>query len=404
MKSKILAAIAVVVLAVGFASFSFAGTAAADSVTATAAEVPAASAPVVPATTASSTDGPTVSLGGHIKMTIFDRPVTISQNSGAQTGIAHSYGLAFRELDLFISGRINDWISFEVDPRFSASSGATPKLGVTTTATTGTDYAFGAFGHGKACLDFKLPYDVNIEVGQLHPKFTAEYGSELFWEEQFNGGKFAANTNVGALHDSGIEASKSFDVGDITLPVYLYLLNGPTETGAFDINNQPGGMIHIEPVWNGLTALGSIYAAKYDVNEDKAETRWSYGLMYTLGNLSLRSEYAYAKQEGLINGASGSNRDAKSEGYYFKAMYKVLPWLKLYVLHESAYDNYFANAATKKNDYNPVRYLGTTPGFDIYLADATMLQFQLDIENWRNNAGTMVLVYTRPFLGIRCTF
>jgi hypothetical protein len=325
---------------------------------------------------------------------LFDRPDAISRNNGAQSKTEKSYGFGFRELDLFVSGKINEWISFEVDPKFSASSGATPKLGTTITPTTGTDYKFDAFGHGKAVIIFKLPMDVDMEVGQVHPRFTMEYGAELFWEDSFNGGKFAANTNLGAVHDNGIELSKSFDAGPVTLPVYLYILNGGTETGAYDINNQPGVMIHIEPVWNGLTVLGSILSEKTDVNEEKAWTKWSAGFMYQWENLNLRAEFVRGKQERYK-----SNTDLLSEGYYVKATYKVLPWLKLYAMQESAMDSQSLEGVNV-----PVRYLGTTPGFDIALADSTSLEFQCDIEDWRTSDGKSSLVYTRPFMGIRCTF
>jgi hypothetical protein len=366
---------------------------------------------------------PSVSVGGHIKITLFDRPVSIVKANGAQTGIEKSYGIGFRELDLFISGKINDWISFEVDPKFSASSGATPKFGVTQTVTAGSDYSFAAFGHGKAVVAFKLPYGIDMEVGQVHPKFTAEYGSELFWEESFNGGKFACNNNLGALHDNGIEISKTFEIAGVSLPVYAYLLNGGTETGVFDANNQPGGMIHVEPVWNGLTVLGSVYAAKTNilnttakatyntikVLEGAAWTKWSAGLMYSIGDFSIRGEFVSGKNEKAQ--MSGS-LNVLSEGYYVKAMYKVLPWLKLYAMHESAMDStYLTNPQyDSKSPWGyvyaaiPQRFLGTTAGFDIYLADSTMLQFQLDVEQWRTNDGLISTVYTRPFLGMRVTF
>ncbi len=365
---KFFAVAVVTVLALGFAVFSFAEEAAATG------------------------EGPSVSVGGHIKMTLFDRPSSIVRNNGTQTAIEKSYGFGFKELDLFISGKINNWISFEVDPKFSCSTGATPKFGVTQTATAGSAYVFKDFGHGKAVVIFDLPYDVTMEVGQVHPKFTAEYGHELFWEEQFNGGLFALG--IGAVHDSGIEVSKAFSIGDVTLPVYAYVVNGGTEDGAFDINNEPGVMLHVEPVWNGLTVLGSIYSARTGAKEKLANTKWSAGFMYSIGDFSIRSEYAAGKQEQLIS----ASQDGISDTYYVKAMYKVLPWLKLFAAHDWKYDNFTKTTAM------PVMGVQTTAGAVISLADATYLQFATDVVDIRNNSGTSTLVYTRPSLGVRVTF
>ena len=180
----------------------------------------------------------------------------------------------------------------------------------------------------------------------------------------------------------------------MTLPVYMYYLNGGTELGAFDINNEPGAMIHIEPTWNGLTALGSIYGSRYEVTEHNAWTKWSAGFMYNWENIGIRGEFVKGKKERYKSG-----KDLLSEGYYVKATYKVLPWLKLYAMQESAMDSQSGQGVDV-----PVRYLGSTSGFDIYLTDATMVQFQLDVEDWRTADGKASTVYTRPFLGVRSTF
>ena len=343
---------------------------------------------------AASTEGSSVSVGGLIKMTLFDRPVSTVRNAGAQTSIEKSYGIGFKELSLFLAIKINDWVSFEVDPKFSASSGATPKFGVTKTVTSGSEFSFSGFGHGKAAMILKLPYDINLEVGQIYPKFTAEYGHELFWDESINGGIFALNSLVGSFHDSGIEISKIFEISEVSFPVYAYILNGGTATGAYDINNQPGAMIHVEPVWKGLTLLGSIYSMKTDAKELKATTGWATGLMYSWENLSIRTEFVRTKQERYVNG-----KDSNTEGYYVKLMYKVLPWFKLYAMHESAYSNF-----TSSTNATPTRALGVTPGFDIYLADSTSLQFQCDVQNWTNSTGTSTLIVTRPTLAVRSIF
>lgn len=346
--------------------------------------------------------GPSVHVGGHIKLTLFDRPVSIIQANGAQTGIEKSYGIGFREFNFFVDGRINDWIGFQVDPRISASSGATPKFGVTQTATAGTTYSLSGFGHGKAVVILKLPYDIEMELGQVHPIFTVEYGRELFWEETANGGKFACNDNIGSLHDNGIELEKTFELGEFSIPAYLYLLNGGTENGAFDLNNQPGIMLHAEPAWGPIKLLGSAYLAKTDASETKLWQKYALGVMADWEGFSFRAEGVRGKKEKYT-----ATHDLISEGYYFKLLYKVLPWLKLHIMHESVYDNLSSsNPVNSKAPYVDVgeRFLGWTAGAVFYLSDETLLQFAVDVEDWRSNDGKFTTVYTRPFLGMRITY
>ena len=344
---------------------------------------------------ADSSGESSVNVGGHVKLKLYDGVNTISRNNGVQSEINRSYGIAFTEINLYISAKLNDLVGLEVDPRFSASTGASPKLGVTTTAIAGSKYAFNGFGHGRAVVQFNLPYDISAEVGQIHPVFTVEYGKEFFWEELMNGTKFSCNDNAGSLHDQGIEFLKTFNIDDISIPVYLYLLNGGTVNDGTDANNQPGAMVHIEPSWGPFTVLASAYGAKTDAAELKAWMKYAAGLLVNWEGIKFAAEYTSSKKEHGIS----TGRDAKTEGYYARASYKVLPWLKLFAHHESVLDNFYGSSGAKTT-----RYITNILGFNIFTSDSSMIQFQLDMADWRTSDSAATLVYTRPYLGMRLTF
>jgi hypothetical protein len=336
---------------------------------------------------------PEVKVGGSVKMTIYDRVNQISRTNGQPSyDVVKSYGFTFKELILSLDGKITESIGFRFDPKFTASTGASPKLGQTVTAAS-SDFVFSGFGHGRAVMIFDLPWDVRMEVGQVHPIFTLEYGKELFWDDFLNGGKFACNDNAGSLHDyMGAEIYKAFQLGDLTLPVYLYIMNG--NSGVIDKNNTPAGMIHIEPSFGGVTLLGSFYATRTDEKEINAWHKWAAGAMYTWETLSFRGEYTYSKNEK----AAGTDA-AITEGYLLKLHYKILPWLKLIAHHESVHDRFY-----KTNAKIGTRYITNSPGFDIAVSDAVALQFQCDIADWRTSDQKVTTIYTRPYLGMRVTF
>ena len=332
-------------------------------------------------------------IGGHIKLGIFDRVNGTSYYAPNQKfDLTKSYGVAFKEFDLYVSGKINEWLSFEVDPKFSASTGATPKIGVTWTAVA-TAPAFSGFSHGKAVVIFALPGEVEMEIGALHPIFTAEYGRELFWDDEINSGKFAANNNVGAVHDNGIQFYRNFDFGNISMPVYLYYLNGGSTDGFSDVNNEPGAMLHIEPTLGPLTLLGSIYGTRYDAAEKLAWTKWSAGGIFVWEGLTLRSEFVKGKQEKAIS----VSQDANSEGYYAKVLYKVLPWLQLMIHHETVLEN--ASVPGKA-----AKYILNAPGAQIFLADSAILELAVDIADFRLTDNSKKVIYTRPSISMRITF
>jgi hypothetical protein len=352
-----------------------------------------AAVPETAATVASAdASGPTVSVGGHIKLTVFDRVNAINRNGAVQTATDRTYGITFKEFDLFVSGKINEWIGFEVDPRFSQSTGATPKIGTTSTAAA-KDFAFGGFGHGKAVVTFELPYDIHMEVGQIHPIFTMEYGKELWWEDEFNVGPFIGSHGpAGAYHDTGIELNKAFELGDVSLPVYLYYTSGNSGSVGPDNNNQPGVLVHVEPAWGPLTVGASFYQNRPDAAEKLTQYGFTAGFIFKWEGLTIRSEYA----KGFLEDGVAAGKDEFEEGYFAKALYRVLPWLQLMATTESDSDNIGSSKSIRTVKY--------APGLQVFLSDSTIVEASWDIEQMKMGDNSKGGVFSRPSVNLRMTF
>ena len=177
------------------------------------------------------------------------------------------------------------------------------------------------------------------------------------------------------------------------MPVYAYLFNGGSNEGFADVNNQPGGMIHIEPTLGGITLLGSYYASRYDNKELNALTKWSAGIIYKWEGLTLRSEFVKSRKERDVS----ISQDTLNEGYIVKMFYKVLPGLQLMMHHESVLESQgIAGKAT--------RYIQKTPGMQIFLSDSAVIVASVDILDYRTTDNKTTLVATRPLVGLRVTF
>jgi hypothetical protein len=399
MLKKLLVLTAVLIMSAGFyATASADETAAAATTTTSSAAASAASAALD--TGAKADSGPSVKVGGHVKMMVFDRPAGIVTNAGTQVKIDRSFGVWFNELDLLISAKLSDLVSFEIDPRFSSSTGATPKIGVTTTAVS-SGMSFAGMAHGVAEIILNLPYDVRMEAGQLRPMFSYEYGSSVFMDEEWSIGKSMHEDLIGMVEDYGVGFYRNFDLKGlaVSVPVYAYILNGPATGYTAENNNQPGGMLHIEPTYGPFTLLGSFNVSKWDDKELYTKTQWLAGGIFKWAGLTIRSEFARGKQENAI--AKGT--DAWGEGYYAKVLYKVFPWIQLMYHFDSALEN-----STKDAPFQPARlktrYITNSAGAQIYLTDSTIIQAVVEVGDDRTEDGSRTLVYTRPYIAIQSTF
>ena len=343
------------------------------------------------------------SVGGHVKLIVYDRPSGESNGNHSSNYI----GFAFRSLYLYISQSLNDKVSVDLQPQWSASTGATPRLGSPVAKKNDpADIETGFSGFVKAQINVLLPHDIEMGFGIVKPRFSWDYGAELFWEDQVNAGKFTANTDLGAVHDGGFEFYRNFELGDISLPAYLYILNGGFEIA--DNNNQPGILATVEPELGSLKFKLSLNYSKWDAKKENSAMKYLFGTMYETGPFSARAEYAAGnKTKSVIATDSDGNPvsadDAKVSGYYAKVFYRFAPWGRA-MLH---YDHvkYDYSGAFISPDGSE-KYNTFIPGLQLYLSNSSVIQVQYDIADWSRVRGTREdnLKFKRLTIGWRTTF
>ena len=379
-------------------------------------ETTAAAAGSVIAATATP-EGPSVRVGGWVKMWIFDRPAGIGSDSSSsgpgttkQFNLTKNYGVMFAEFDMIVTAKLSELVSFVVQPRWATATGATPKLGQVATGQTANNTSnqsnAGMFakdmGHGVAEMVLNLPSDFTLEAGALRPLFSMDYGAELFFDEEMTSGK--STHDIMVVEDYGIGLAKSVSFGDLTIPMNLYILNAPNTDFSFENNNQPGIMLHIEPTYGILKLYGSALATRYDNNEWYAKTKYLGGFSASWEGLTLRSEVASTKVERAIGTTAGvkkSGVDQYDVGYYAKLFYRVNPWLQFMIHHDQAVECAATNVATRSATNN---YLTNTIGAEINLSDSTIVQVNCEVGDWRSSDGVKRTVYTRPNIAVRSSF
>ncbi len=239
-----------------------------------------------------------------------------------------------------------------------------------------------------------LPFETEVAFGIVKPRFCMDYGEELFWQEQLNGNKVSNNSNLGAMHESGIELYRNFEAGPVSLPVYFYLVNG-TGSNFGDNNRHPMMVLHIEPEYSGVKLFGSFAYGKYDASDANDVTRYTGGFEYALGDFSIRSEYIAGKWANKLTGTQAG--DAVAFGYYAKVFYRVLPWLKVMVDCSLADQN---TSSTNSGE----KYTTISPVLIIRASDSSLLFLQYDIADWRYKDDSDRLAFKRMTVGWRNTF
>ena len=338
-------------------------------------------------------------IGGHLKLVLYDDVYGQRTGTAVPDPVAkhHEYGgFLLREMILYVSSELTDRVSVDLQPEFDASSGATPKfgkdIGAQKTAAKDISGEFG--GWVKAVVKVALPRGYELSAGIVKPRFTWDYGAELFWEDEVNGSKFTANTSLGAMHDSGVELYKSFDVGNYSIPSYLYVLNGGNEFS--DNNRGPMGMIHVEPEFGSLRFLGSFAEGRWDDAYSKGVMRWSAGFATEYRNLTFRTEYAGGTWEQYPAGSDVIDRTPK--GFYAKASYRFVPWARATIDYNVADQNWSGTTTVSE------KYTTITPSLQIYAAESSVIIVQYDVANWKKSDGSEKLDFNRMTLGWRTTF
>ena len=339
-------------------------------------------------------------IGAHVKLTMYDYT-----NGKSNSVKGHEYsGMALNEVIIYFSSQISDRISVDLQPLIDAKTGATPQFGNKMGNNKNSNIAPGFREFRKAVFSVILPYELEMAVGIVKPRFTWDYGTELFWEEQINGGKFSCNDFLGAMHETGIELYKPIEFSSVSLPTYLYLLNGGPggQKNLFnDNNNSSTIMLHVEPEIGALRFQGTIARGKWDDDGKYNMTRYSGGAAYQGNNFSVRTEFAGGNWEKSI--ASTNLEDATPFGYYAKLLYSFSSWGKAMLHYDYAKHNFNGFVATLPGEEN---YTTISPGLILNVASGSMIQVQYDIADWTKwgSNGDDKLEFNRLTVGWRSTF
>ena len=348
-------------------------------------------------------------VGGHFKLTLYDysigeRTFTDSLNNTQKADGARSAGISISRFTLLVMQEIKEIFTILIQPNFEVSTGATPRLG----KSIGEGRSPGGpqfTGWHKAFMRVLIPYPVLLEVsgGVIFPRFTMDYGAELFFEDEYNGSIFSISSCLGEMSAAGIELYRTFELSFASIPTYIYILNGGGNM-FHDNNDLPEGMIHIEPEIGPVRLFGSFLLGKYDDEGHKNVFRWSGGGSVTLGPVELRSEYAGGNWEKSIGDSAYA--DAEPHGFYVKLFYQFASWGKLMAHYN--YVKYNFTGSYRMGTSGEETYSTITPGLNINVFDCLNIQLQGDIADWQmiNEERNIKdrLKFSRYFLGLRATF
>lgn len=342
-----------------------------------------------------------VKVGGHMKGPVLtDNVWGKAMVDGTKSKGSYSAGSYFstHAFQLYVAKDITENVSVHAAPEFnSAGAGATPSIGKKMGETLKDTGGSASVKLYELYAGYNLPsLGLQMRAGYLTLPFTQDYGKELFWHEEHNGGKFTLAT---AWHDTGLELYKAFEFGGFSLPVSAYIVNGNSSHNR-DNNNGRAVMFHVEPEFgalktfasygvgkwgdNGVQASGSAATVSTHTNNTDAFNRWSAGAAYSYKAFKVRGEVAggtYEKNIGYSNGTMFGNKD--NFGYYGKLFYTIKPEKLTAMLH---YNYYWVDVLNgDKNGIIQEKYDTTYLGLQYEVAPAATILVGYTNGNWRNN-------------------
>lgn len=365
-----------------------------------------------------------VKVGGHVKGPILtDNVWGKYMVSGVKGEGSYSAGTYFTShaFIMYVSKDINENLSVEANPDIgNGGAGATPSLGKKLGETLKDTGATPTLKFNQIFVAMNVPkYGVQMRAGYLNLPFSWDYGKELFWHEEFNGGKFT----LGSLtwHDTGLELYKPFELKGISLPTTLAIVNGNGSSNR-DNNNSRAIMLHVEPQFGpvktyasagygkwgdtGITKSNGVAVVKStDTDSEHVFTRYALGVEYAYKALKVRAEASASTYEKNIyySGTNSGNKD--SFGYYGKVFYTIKPEKLTAMLH---YNYYFVDAVNgAKNGIIQEKYDTAYLGIQYELAPAATFIAGYMTGNWRDNdvlAKHDYVRFQRIETGLRVTF
>lgn len=364
-----------------------------------------------------------IKFGAHVKgPVLYDTSWGTSKIDGVNYDGSSNNGFGFpgrHMLMLFISKDINETTSIHIAPDFAnASAGATPSLGKKIGEQQKAVGGSTSFAWFEAYVKKSIPeWELELRAGYMNVPFTQDYGRDLFWHEEMNASKFSLY--AGSWHGTGIEAYRNFELSDVSLPVYLYLLNGSGGSSNRDNNKDKTILLHVEPEFScGLKTFLSYGFGKWgDQDWDSSATttvaapeeseqkynRWSVGTSYDYRRFSIRAEMAQGHWDNYLNYNSlTTEQDKDDSGYGVKLFYKLIQDKLTAMVDYSLYERDTAYLVSEE-------YKTTILGLQYELAESMTYIVQFDIADWKNNEKPTAtaedsIKYNRLVMGIRTTF
>lgn len=366
-----------------------------------------------------------VKVGGHLKGPMLADYVSgKAMVDGVKSEGSYSAGSYFttHAFILYVSKDITDNVSVSAAPDFgNAGAGATPSLGKKLGETLKTTSGSISMKFNELVVKYNLiDYGVQLRAGYMILPFDQDYGKELFWGDQFAGGKF---TLAQSWHDTGLEIYKPFELGSVSLPTWLAIVNG-NKSSDRDNNNSRAFMLHVEPQFGGIKTFASygggkwgsavvsstaaVLATSTEANDNgKTFHRWTAGAEYVMGAFKLRGEVGGSKYEDqlLLTSAANARRDFEDFGFYGKLFYTIKPDKLTALLH---YDKYVKDVVNGNNNgVIEETYDTTYVGLNYDLAPAATLMLGYTYGDWSNNdiaAKKDYVKFNRLNAAIRVTF
>ncbi|MBL8026005.1 MAG: hypothetical protein JNL74_06325 [Fibrobacteres bacterium] len=369
-----------------------------------------------------------VNVGGHMALSMFDLAAGTSTYMKDKDSSAVDYaGFKFLRFMLFIKASLSEKVLVDIQPIFETrtdgTTGATQKfpgtykdsaMSVIIGKQRGLSPKVDFQGFNRATAKMVLGGGTELSFGYVHPRFTWDYGNELFWEDELNANPFSLDLYLGNLDAVGFEVVHYFELadGNFTIPFYGYVLNGAGEPGGGSVienNNSPFGMVHIEPEIGSLKLHLSVGGGVWDEKNSKLAARAAVGLSFSDGPFSARAEGAVGYWDSLLYDSKDA---AMPFGGYAKCFYKVSKNLRLSLAGSFDYHNFimpFQPHAGKE------QWIAVSPGLQLTTSPGSRVVFQLDLaqgiyEPYKNNGVETyerydrTISYVHPTIGWRLTF
>ena len=340
-----------------------------------------------------------VNIGGHFKFYLAD------QSNGEVNGRDqhNSFSAGVSDLWLYFSKNLTDWMQLTVAPQIQIEAAATPSLGSDITRSGSADVNLYL---DEAYMTLRLPWQVDMRVGAIYPLFSEEYGTKVWWHEQYHGNQ--GLLTLESWKSTGIELYRNFDFESFSLPIYLYpFLNGESrgvnqDSRYVDNNSAKNFMFHTTPEFyafgSRVRLLGSAGYGRWDDDGKKDAYQWAAGTEIAYSSFNLRGEYMYRWREDLPL-IGGGTEDGEDKGWYIQGMYTLNPQWR-FLIKYSDVDLWSPGIDRLLTD----NYKTWCAAVNFWISEGSTIIPQIEWVDAKQQGGFEKLKYWRYTLGWRTTF